>query len=375
MNQAQPQQQFVRTPIEPPAHVKYAHTHHRGALTFEQIDQLVMAINSAYVQSKQNNSYLAHHQARAEMNRIFGYLNWDEEVEEMKFAYEEIITDNTDPRWPKERDKVTPKKSSTGAYYLSGYEGVVRVTIRDLWGMPLATYREYHFEENAIQPQRGEARSLAMTSVASYALRRALINMGDRFGLGLYNRGSQAPHGQYTQQLFPGQLFNWVDAGSQQVVQVEPQVTHENIQAEQALGDDVVPSWSPDQDDQQQAPQPVQQPVQQQPVQQQQQQQQQALPPVPQQQFQQPPVEQQQQQQQTYQQPGPTPQGNGTVADLQTAAQYQADARQEYRQAQPVPQQQMQQIQPQYPGQPGLDPNLLAQMQQAFKVDDNQGQQ
>lgn len=367
MNQAQPQQQFVRTGIEPPAHVRYAHSHNRGALTFEQMDQLVMAINAAYVQQKQSNSYLAHHQARAEMNRIFGYLNWDEEVEDMKFAYEEIITDSNDPRWPKERDKVTPKKSSSGAYYITGYEGVVRVTVRDLWGMPLATYREYHFEENAIQPQRGEARSLAMTSVASYALRRALINMGDRFGLGLYNRGSQAPHGQYTQQLFPGQLFNWVDPSTQAPVTVEPQITHQNIQAEQALGDDVVPSWSPDQDDQQQAQQPVaqqaqvQQPVQQQTLPPQQQQ------PVEQQLHQYPPVEQQQ----TYQQQGPTPQGNGTIADLQTAAQQQAVARQEYRQADPVPQQQMQQTQ--YPGQPApFDPNLLAQMQQAFKVDQNQ---
>lgn len=353
MNQPAP---LERQPLQPPAHVMYAHKLGRGMLTFEQIDQLVLAINPAYVAQKNNNSYLSQHQARAEMNRIFGYLNWDSEVEEMKFAYEEIITDQNDPRWPKEKDRVTPKRSSTGAYYLTAYEGVVRVTIRDLWGMPLATYREYHFEENAIQPQRGEARGLAITSVASYALRRALINMGDRFGLGLYNRGSQAPHGQYTQQLFNGQLFKFPDAAT-----VAPTVTHQTIVAEQAVADDVVPSWSPDQDDQQQVPQqqapvqqfqqqPVQQIQQQAPVQQQPEQQMQQFPPP-----QQAPVQQQAPQQQPVQQ--------GGMAEFHQAQETLQQGRQEYRQ-------QFAQA-PMGGGQqpPQFDPAILAQAQGGFKVD------
>lgn len=342
MNQPAP---LVRQPIAPPAHIAYAHKLGRGMLTFEQVDQLVLAINPLYVQQKQRNSYLAHHQARAEMNRIFGYLNWDSVAEEMKLGYEERVESTEDPRWPKERNG-DPKKSASGHYWICGYEGVVRVTVRDLWGMPLAEYREYHFEENAIQPNRGEARSLAMTSVESYALRRALINMGDRFGLGLYNGGSQAAHGQYTQQLFPGQLFNLVDGSGQQQI-AAPAITHQNIQAEQAIADDVLPAWTPDQDQQPQQVAPQQQPQQQ---------------AQPQQQFQHPPQEQQMPQQQT-QQPQQQPVQQGGMQEFHQAQEQLQQGRQEYRQ-------QYTQA-PMGAGQqpPQFDPNILAQAQGGFKVD------
>lgn len=231
----QPIPEWIRQPKQPPAHVLYAHKHGRGALTFEQSAELVKAINRNYVAQKNKMSYLSQHQARAEMNRIFGYLNWDSEVTLMRCDYEERLVD-TDPRWPRDRGGKV-KVSGSGAYWIVGYEGAVKVTIRDLWGMPLATYTEHHFEESAPQPNRGEARALALTSVESYALRRALINMGDRFGLGLYNGGSMAPHGIYTVQLEPGQLFEWAQAGQQQLAQPAPYVqpTHETIPAEPAV--------------------------------------------------------------------------------------------------------------------------------------------
>lgn len=234
----QPQQEWVRKPLAPPAHIKYAHNLGRGMFTFEQSLELVKAINSTYVARKNNMTYLSQHQARAEMNRIFGYGNWDSEVVMMRCDYEERLTSD-DPRWPKDKSR-NPKTSGSGAYWIVGYEGAVRVTVRDLWGMPVATYLEHHFEESAPQPNRGEARALALTSVESYALRRALINLGDRFGLGLYDKGSLGPHGQYTVQLEPGQLFRWELAGGQQQGAAQApyaQPTHETIQASQATGD------------------------------------------------------------------------------------------------------------------------------------------
>jgi hypothetical protein len=237
MNQSNPE--WVRQPKQPPAHVMYAHKNGRGALTFEQVAELVKAINRNYVAQKNKMSYLSQHQARAEMNRIFGYLNWDSEVTLMRCDYEERLAEG-DPRWPKDRNS-KPKVSGSGAYWVVGYEGAVKVTIRDLWGMPLATYTEHHFEESAPQPNRGEARALALTSVESYALRRALINMGDRFGLGLYNGGSMAPHGIYTVQLEPGQLFDWAQAGAPvaaaQAAAPYVQPTHETIPAEPAVAE------------------------------------------------------------------------------------------------------------------------------------------
>ena len=226
MNDQNPQ--WVKTPIVPPAHISYAHSHNRGMLTFEQIDELTKAINEAYTARKQGGmTYLAQHQARAEMNRIFGYGNWDVRADDATLLYEYQA-----PGTGKNANKM---------YWFVGYRISVTVDIRDLWGMPVASYTGVHAEENAPQPNRGEAHALALTSVDSYALRRALINLGDRFGLGLYNGGSLAPHGQYTIQQQPGQLFQWEQAGPvAQASAAAPtqRVTHETIQAEPAVLDE-----------------------------------------------------------------------------------------------------------------------------------------
>lgn len=194
------QQPYIRIPVSPPADVRYAHTLGRGRLIPEQIDELLRPINPAFVETKQNKAFLAQHQARAEMNRIFGYGNWSSRVVVMDLMYEERITAGH-PSFPK-----NPKGE---VYWISGYQASVEVEVRDLWGMPVTSFVEWHAEENAPLPNRGEARAFAMTSVESYALRRALIGLGDRLGLGLYSKGSMDVHGGYTIQNQPGILFNY----------------------------------------------------------------------------------------------------------------------------------------------------------------------
>jgi hypothetical protein len=217
------QPQYGRAPMAPPQHVKYAHGLGRGMLTFHQVEELVKAINPAYVEAKQNKAYLAQHQARAEMNRIFGYGNWDIIEEDPVFLYQ--------------RTQKGTGNNANKDYWIVGYRMRVTINVRDLWGMPIATLSGTHAEENAPLPNIGEAHAMALTSVSSYALRRALINLGDRFGLGLYNGGSKAPHGQYTAQLEPGQLFQWQPLGQQQDQQQAPppaQPNHQTIAAEPA---------------------------------------------------------------------------------------------------------------------------------------------
>lgn len=167
--------------------IAYAHALGRGQLTEKQMRRLVKAIDPGHVETKQGLSYIAQHEARAEMTRIFGFGNWDSNVLEMRQAYEysEQGTGN----------------NASKTYWITGYAALVQVRIRDLWGMPIAEFSEWHFEENAKQPNRGEANALAMTSVESYALRRALIGLGDRLGLGLYEKGSTAALVKGTLQL------------------------------------------------------------------------------------------------------------------------------------------------------------------------------
>jgi hypothetical protein len=154
----------------------------RYHLTQYQILQLVRPIALDHIEKKQGRSYIAQWQARAELTRIFGFGNWDSRVVEMQLVYERPVNKG-EPGFP---DKA---KFPNQPYWVTCYRAAVEVNIRDYWGRPVCSFIEYHVEENSPQPERGEAHALAMTSVESYAFRRAVIGLGDRLGLGLYNGG------------------------------------------------------------------------------------------------------------------------------------------------------------------------------------------
>lgn len=154
------------------------------ALSKAQIARLTKAIDPNHVDKKQKLSYMAQHEVRAELTRIFGYGNWDSQVESMDLLYETELVKGM-PQYP--------QSGSGRPYYVVCYRASVRLNIRDYDGNPVATFVEYHAEENAPLPNRGEAHAMAITSVESYALRRAAIGLGDRLGLGLYNDGKITP--------------------------------------------------------------------------------------------------------------------------------------------------------------------------------------
>ena len=152
-------------------------------LTRAQIERLVRGIDPSHVDKKQRLSYMSQHEVRAELTRIFGYGNWDSQTIEMTKLWEESY------------DKDGKK------YYRACYKAAVRLTIRDYWGQEVCSFVEYHAEANSGLPDRGEAEAMAITSVESYALRRAAIGLGDRLGLGLYENGETKPLVKGTLQL------------------------------------------------------------------------------------------------------------------------------------------------------------------------------
>jgi len=154
----------------------------KSGLTKKQIGRLLKAIDPNHVDKKQGKlTYMAQHEVRAELTRIFGYGNWDAQTEEMAFLWE------------------SSQEKDGKEYWRACYMARVRVNIRDYWGNPVASFVGAHAEANSILPDRGEAHAMAVTSVESYALRRAVISLGDRLGLGLYDKGS-------TQALVKGTL-------------------------------------------------------------------------------------------------------------------------------------------------------------------------
>jgi hypothetical protein len=151
----------------------------RGRLTDAQIERLLTGVGRHRVAETRGMAYIPQHEIRAELTRVFGFGNWDTTVHDVTLMYEE------------ERQGTGNNANKT--YWFAGYRCAVTLRVRDYEGNPIAEFTEWHAEENAPQPNRGEAHALALTACESYALRRAAIGLGDRFGLSLYNAGSSVP--------------------------------------------------------------------------------------------------------------------------------------------------------------------------------------
>ena len=139
-------------------------------LSEKQVDQLLAAINPARVEDLRGMSYVAQHDVRAHMNRIFGFARWSTQVISSDFIFEEQDANN---RWK------------------AAYRVVVRVEVHAPDGTVLAAYEDAHVSGNAPQPDRAEAHALALTSAVSTAFKRACTNLGDQFGLSLYGKGQK----------------------------------------------------------------------------------------------------------------------------------------------------------------------------------------
>jgi hypothetical protein len=150
----------------------------KRGLTRTQVIMLLRTVK--VVEQKRGLTYIPQWEARATMLRIFGPGNWDSEVVQQELVYETQLTRG---------DEQFPKEGKASSYWIACYRVGTRVNIRDYWGNPVASFLEYHVEENAPLPNRGEAHAMAMTSCESYALRRALIGLGDALGLHLYDKG------------------------------------------------------------------------------------------------------------------------------------------------------------------------------------------
>ena len=138
-------------------------------ITSKQLEILLKGINGDRIAQRKGGggrslSYLEAWDVKAHMNRIFGFLNWSADVNTAELAYE----DNSDGRW-NVAYKVILTLRVNGASYTEAAVG------------------------SATLPSRGEAHDMAVKTAESDAFKRAAINLGDQFGLSLYNNGSTAP--------------------------------------------------------------------------------------------------------------------------------------------------------------------------------------
>lgn len=143
--------------------------------TKAQTERLLTPVRPDRIEDVRGQSYVPQYEVRAELSRVFGFGNWSSVIHDVTLLYEDSYV----------RDGKT--------YWKVCYRAACTLNIRDYNGDFVCQFTEYHAEENAPQPSRGEAHALALTSVESYALRRAAINLGDTFGLHLYRNGQHGP--------------------------------------------------------------------------------------------------------------------------------------------------------------------------------------
>ena len=143
-------------------------------LTYQQVEALLAPINPKRVlglkKGSSTLSYVAQHDVRAHLTRIFGFGNWSMDVLSTDFIFEE---QNKEGRW------------------IAGYRATVRISICSSDGFEIAHYTDSHASGNMPNPERAEAHALALTTAVSSAMKRAATCLGDQFGLSLYHKGQR----------------------------------------------------------------------------------------------------------------------------------------------------------------------------------------
>ena len=148
--------------------------------TEEQVKLLLARIHPDRVFKRDGNSYVAGCDIRAELTRIFGFGRWSSEVLDQALLTEK---------------QVKTKKGADAWYVL--YRSRIRLTVHAPDGTLVAFHDGSHVGAST-HPDFGEAHGNALTNSETYALRRAAINLGDQFGLSLYNGGSLDPLVRWT---------------------------------------------------------------------------------------------------------------------------------------------------------------------------------
>ena len=149
----------------------------------EQVDALLHPIAGARVTKKDNQSHVEAYDIRRRLTNIFGFGGWGEESRTV-LIYEDLdVTVGQDKRPGVD---VGYKATCTLTVYGIGPQGQDAVFTEEAFGGQRMGVKS-----------RGDCHDFAIKTAESQALKRCAINLGDQFGLSLYNNGSLAPLVKY----------------------------------------------------------------------------------------------------------------------------------------------------------------------------------
>lgn len=141
-------------------------------LTPAQIEQLLRPINPRRVNKDGKGfSHVEAYDIRAHLIRIFGFGNFSAELLSYDLIFETQHGEG---------------HAKVGKWDV-GYRAMVRLSVGD------AVYTEAAVGDVSNFPSRADAHDMAIKTAESQALKRCATNLGDQFGLSLYNDGSPEP--------------------------------------------------------------------------------------------------------------------------------------------------------------------------------------
>ena len=145
-------------------------------LSNEQTERLLRGIKPSRVKSLDGMSYVESYDVRATMNRIFGFTGWS-------------LIEVTPAVCVFEAEK--PLKSGKPGYHVA-YRAHLALIVHTPEGD--ATYAGSAVADSQMPDfKRADAHDMALKSAESGALKRAATNLGDQFGLSLYDNGNLNP--------------------------------------------------------------------------------------------------------------------------------------------------------------------------------------
>jgi hypothetical protein len=228
----------IEAPAGTMAEGQTSHTLNQGAgrrigqLSDLQIAQLLRPVNPDRV--GEDGKGFAHMEAwdiKRHLIRIFGFGGHD--------------IDLLDVTMIDQRSAMRRKKNRKGEEYGDPFEAwtvIYRVSVKltvKVDGIELGHWSGVATGDASHQPSLADAHDLALKTADSQALKRAATNLGDQFGLSLYNKGSLAP---VVQSALPYWKAPKEAEFKDSKVESEPEVAAARAEAETGVGEQPVPA-------------------------------------------------------------------------------------------------------------------------------------
>ena len=157
-----------------------------GRPTPEQTERLLRPIRPERVYEQQGQSYVAGWEIAAHLTRMFGFCGWEKAI----LALEPILEHSKQ----RTNNQGIPQCDDAGEPVLGWYvtwRCSLRLTIYDAHGQVMWVNEDAATGSASNQTSPADAHDLAMKTAITTALKRCAKDLGDQFGLSLYNKGSQ----------------------------------------------------------------------------------------------------------------------------------------------------------------------------------------